>query len=86
LLEVARVSNGVKEIIDLRAEPRRALFVLDDDPAELISTIDPASEPSELLTIWLDTVREGLRRTDRLGEVELDQESIEQLRSLGYLE
>ncbi len=62
------------------------LFDLSSDPAELKNLVvddGPATDP---LLECLGTISEGLGALDRLSSKKLDEETIEQLRALGYIE
>ena len=89
LLEVALVTGTApgrtKEVLDLRRTDRR-LFALDDDPREYASTVDDASPPSLALRGWLERVRAALALADDAPPRVLDDEAMEELRALGYLE
>lgn len=85
LIQVARLAGGVKEIY--RTGKRQRLeFDLYEDPLELGSRIEPTSDPSSELTAWLELVRQGLDESDALAPAQLDDETIEQLRALGYID
>lgn len=86
LLEVAIVSGGRKETLRLKGGEDLSLYDLAEDPGEKHSLAREAQQPSEALEAWLDEVREGLEAADSLPPPSLDDESIEQLRSLGYLD
>ena len=85
LLEVARVENGRKETLRTRSDHRR-LFDLGRDRKELNSLVADDTAPSEDLVRWLEAVREGLAAADELPAAELDDEAIEKLRALGYID
>lgn len=85
LLEVGLVRNGRKELF--RVEPgRHRLFDLTSDPAETDDLSAPDAEPSDALLEWMATVYAGLDALGRMPVDELDAESVEQLRALGYLD
>ncbi len=85
LLEVGRIFEGHKEILRVKSENRR-VFDLTRDGAEENSLAARGSAPSEQLLEWLRSVQEGLTSSDELPPTSLDEESIEQLRALGYIE
>jgi arylsulfatase A-like enzyme len=85
LLSVGRIANDHKEIIELKGN-RRLLFDLKDDPGELRSLVDPSSAPSDELVQCLGEISEGLGSLDRLKVNKMDDETVEQLRALGYIE
>jgi len=82
LLEVGVVSGGVKDI--LRKGSIRRRFDLTADPAELINLAEPQSDPTGDLRAWIERVDSGLQDADRSPAQELDDETIERLRALGY--
>jgi hypothetical protein len=85
LLEVGRLSGEQLEVLALGRRERR-LLDLGDDRAGRSLRVDPASPPSPELTACLDEIRAGLAAADRAPAPELDQESIDELRALGYLD
>jgi arylsulfatase A-like enzyme len=86
LLEVGLFEGPRKEIYRLRGN-QLELFDLAEDPRELRSLVEADGEPSERLRMCLRVIVQGLADADAELEVdELDAESIEQLKSLGYLE
>ena len=82
LLEVGRIEGTVKEVFDLRTSTATA-YDLAADPEELDGLTGPASA---FLMECLGEITQGLGALDHLTSDTLDQESIEQLRELGYLE
>ena len=72
-----------KEVYRLKGE-KHQVFLLDKDPHELKPRVAESLSPE--LQSWLDAVREGLARTDHAPVPELDPESIEKLRALGYID
>ena len=88
LLAVGLVADGDrKEILRVKNEDAiRMLFALGVDPKESESTVVDDSPPSETLARWLSEVREGLEASDELPPPSLDQESLDQLRALGYID
>ncbi len=84
LLEVAIVENGRKEILRLAGVHR--LFDLRADPRESKNLTAAESKASPALADWLARVQQGLKSLGNLPVAELDPESIEQLRALGYLD
>ena len=87
LLEVGLVRDERKEIYRIRRQ-RRSLFDLESDPLENNSLGGMKETPTEGLLDWMQSVSNGLNRLDEtLPLVEaLDEESVEQLRALGYIE
>ncbi|MCP4908536.1 MAG: hypothetical protein GY910_26475, partial [bacterium] len=84
LLEVGRIAGQEKEILRTRSG-RRRVFDLSRDVAERRNLAD-GDEASEELTDWLRQVREGLAASDELPAPSLDEESLERLRALGYID
>ena len=85
LLEVARVENGRKEILRIKNDHRR-LYDLPRDRKELRSLVAQHTSASDDLARWLEEVREGLAAADHLPPAELDDEAIDKLRALGYID
>lgn len=85
LLEVAVVGDEHKEILRLGGHTRM-LFDLGQDPQELHSQVPASSEPSPDLVRCLGEISAGLGALDRLATRKLDQETVERLRALGYLD
>ena len=85
LLSVGRIDGDRKEIIIIKGN-ERLLFDFGDDPHELRSLVDPTSPPSADLVQCMGEIGEGLGSLDRLKVKKLDDETVEQLRALGYLE
>ncbi|HEX5760671.1 MAG TPA: sulfatase [Thermoanaerobaculia bacterium] len=85
LLEVALLSGTRKEILRLDGA-RRWLFDLARDPAERRSQAGSATRVSLELERWMAQVQQGLVASDRQMPIELDPESVEKLRALGYAE
>ncbi len=83
LLEVGVVREGFKEFIR-PAERRHWRFDLRGDPRELTNLALSASDPTASLQTWMEVVGTGLSRTDAAMPQPLDEETIEQLRALGY--
>ena len=65
---------------------RRWLFDLARDPAERRGQAADAGAASAELRRWMAQVQQGLAASDRLAPIELDPESVEKLRALGYAE
>lgn len=83
LLEVGQVEHGQKEILRVTND-KHWLFDLTKDPKELANKA--SGDPSAELHQWLEKVREGLASSDALPPAELDEEAIEKLRALGYID
>ncbi len=84
LLEVGRIADRRKEILRVRSQ-RLRIFDLSKDVRE-VKNLAESSDPSTELSTWLQEVREGLAASDELPPPSLDEESIEQLRALGYID
>jgi arylsulfatase A-like enzyme len=85
LLEVGRIEAKRKEVLVVRRNERR-VFDLEQDRAETNSLVPPTSKPSDELRAWLREVQAGLERSDELPPPSLDEETLERLRALGYLD
>ncbi len=83
LLEVALVGSGGKEVYRLKNEKHQIYEIL-KDPGEKKPQQLEALSPE--MQAWLKDVREGLSRSDHAPVPELDPESIEKLRALGYID
>jgi arylsulfatase A-like enzyme len=87
LLEVSLVRDSHKETLRLKGGPEVQAFDLARDPGENKSLISGApATASAGLEAWLQEVEAGLRSADDLPPPALDAESVEKLRSLGYLD
>ncbi len=84
LLAVGRIAGRQKEILRVRSG-RRRVFDLTRDAGERRDLADGAEASTEL-TDWLQQVRAGLTASDELPAPALDEESLEQLRALGYID
>ncbi len=85
LLSVGVVQGDRKEILRVKNNSHM-LFDLAADRGELTSLVvesDPLSDP---LLECLGTISEGLGALDRLTSKKLDDETIEQLKALGYID
>ncbi|MCP4656229.1 MAG: sulfatase-like hydrolase/transferase, partial [bacterium] len=85
LLEVGLVGAMHKEILRVKGGNRRT-FDLASDPVEARSRVALKSEPSEELRRWLEQVEGGLIAADNLPSPSLEEEDLEQLRALGYID
>jgi arylsulfatase A-like enzyme len=81
LLEVGVVRGSFKEVVRF-GENGHWRFDLDRDPREILNLAQ--SEPTLTLREWMEIVDTGLDRTDEAAPPPLDDETIEQLRALGY--
>ncbi len=85
LLEVGRVSGTRKEVLEVKSG-RVRIYDFRSDPGEVRNLAPPDAEPSPDLVTWLEAVRAGLRAASDIPAAELDAESRERLRALGYLD
>ena len=85
LLEVGVVSGQTKETYRVRGK-KLAVFDLETDPGELVNLAPASANPSDNLAACLARVSRGLGSLDHLAARKLDNETVEQLRALGYLE
>jgi len=85
LLEVAVIDGARKEIFEI-GKNRKLAFDLDADPLERTSAVARDEDPTERLLGWMRAVYEGLSSFDDIPPEPLDDESIERMRSLGYVD
>ncbi len=85
LLEVGIIEGERKETLRVDTNVR-VLFDLRADPGELHSLVAPGSTPRPELIRCIGDISTGLGSLDRLTTKKLDDETVEQLRALGYLE
>ena len=85
LLEVGVIDGSRKEIFRVNSN-RRETYDLINDPHELHDLSADKQPPSEMLLGWMRRVYDGLTSLDDAPPEPLDEESIEQLRSLGYVD
>jgi arylsulfatase A-like enzyme len=85
LLEVGVVSGQTKETYRMRGA-NLSLYDLEADPGELVNLSPSGASPSKELAACLARVSSGLGSLDHLAARKLDDETVEQLRALGYLE
>lgn len=86
LLEVGMLQGESKELWRIKGQDTRSLFDLEADPGELDNRVEPRSGLSAELAAWLEEVEAGLAASDELPPPSLDEESLEQLEALGYLD
>lgn len=86
LLAVGWVTQGRKEVYSVRGRGERLVFDLTADRAEVENLATGDDPASEVLGTWLSDVRAGLKASDELPAPALDEEAIERLRSLGYID
>jgi arylsulfatase A-like enzyme len=85
LLAVGVIDGGRKEILRIMGSEHLS-FDLAEDPLELDNLVTIDSSPSEALLECLGSVSQALGALDRLATQKLDDETVEQLKALGYLE
>lgn len=85
LVEVARVSEGKKEILRVKRGVRW-VYDLHRDPTEKNSEVPLKSTASQALSDWLEIVQSGLALSDELPPPVLTGEEIERLKALGYID
>ena len=84
LLEVGVIDGDRKEVFRIKKN-RRMVFDLGADPFELASATDKKADPTERLLSWMRAVYDGLSSFEDMPPEPLDDESIERMRSLGYV-
>ena len=85
LIGFAMIDGTTKEIV----KPDRKLhelFDLSRDPEETKNLNGDGFQPSERLRGWMEAVEKGLKAVGDLPIRDLDEEEIEKLRSLGYID
>jgi arylsulfatase A-like enzyme len=85
LLSVGLVRDERKEILRVKNNSHM-LFDLGEDPQELTNLVTVDSSPSPDLLRCVGSISDALGSLDRLTTKKLDDETVEQLRALGYLE
>jgi arylsulfatase len=85
LLSVGLVDGDTKEILRVKNDTH-SLFDLTRDPGELENLVAENGPASERLLSCLGVISEGLGALDRLAAKKLDDETVEQLKALGYIE
>jgi arylsulfatase A-like enzyme len=85
LISVGFVHNERKEILRVKNNSHM-LFDLEEDPGEVVNLVTEDSGPSPELLRCFGSISEALGSLDRLSANTLDEETVEQLRALGYLE
>jgi arylsulfatase A-like enzyme len=85
LLEVGVIHDEKKEIFHVGTN-RRQLYDLTSDPREEDDLSEKKAEPTEGLMTWMRTVFDGLSAVEDSPPEPLDEESVEMLRSLGYVD
>ncbi len=85
LLQVGVIAGSRKETVHVPKQTR-LVFGLDVDPFELAAQTTAHEDASERLLGWMQTIDEGLGSFANTPPQPIDEESIEQLRSLGYVD
>ena len=85
LLWVGVINGDRKEIVKVSRQLVQ-IYDLADDPGELNTLASVDDQPSDALAACFARVAEGLGSLDTLATQKLDDETVEQLRALGYLE
>ncbi len=85
LLEVGMIHGWKKEVFRI-GNNRRKLFDLANDPGETRNLSSREQEPTGLLVDWMESVYDELLAFEDMPPEILDPESIEQLKSLGYVD
>ena len=73
--EIVKVSRQLIQIYDLGADPKEI---------DNLASID--AKPSDALAACFARITDGLGSLDKLAVQKLDEETVEQLKALGYLE
>jgi len=85
LLEVGVLQKNIKEVFRVESGQRQ-LYNVAEDSGELFNLTPPKVDPTEGLLNWMRIVYNGLSQFEDAPPKPLDEESIEQLRSLGYVD
>ena len=85
LLWVGMIGDERKEILQVNRQYLQ-IFDLAADPGELENLATTASRPSDQLLACFAEISTGLGNLDQLATQKLDDETVEQLKALGYLE
>jgi arylsulfatase A-like enzyme len=85
LLEVGVIHDEKKEVFHV-GKSRRQFYDLTADPLELQDLSEKKADPTEGLMTWMRTVFDGLIAVEDSPPEPLDEESVEVLRSLGYVD
>lgn len=85
LLQVGIIRDGLKEILTVHPEASEA-FDLESDPREARPLDGQAPTERATLAAWRSEVRRGLAAADHLAAEPLDEESLQRLRALGYVD
>jgi arylsulfatase A-like enzyme len=85
LLWVGVINNDIKEMIKVSRNLVQ-IYDIAADPGELETLARADEKPSDALAACLARVATGLGSLDKLATQKLDDETVEKLRALGYLE
>jgi len=85
LLWVGVIRDDRKEIIKVSRQLIQ-IYDIASDPGELITLASIDTRPSDELAVCLGRITEGLGSLDKLAVQKFDDETVEQLKALGYLE
>jgi arylsulfatase A-like enzyme len=83
LLQVGMLAGDIKEILEVNGH-NLELFNLRRDPGEQESLVAETRDPSAELSAWYEQVTNGLETAGHFPPPVLDEESVEQLKALGY--
>lgn len=84
LMALARIQGGTKEIAQINRKEHK-VFDLEDDPRELQNLNGAGYQPSEELQGWIEHVETALSSAE-VPAVKLNEEDIEKLKALGYVD
>ena len=83
-MALARIQGGTKEIAQINRKEHK-VFDLEDDPRELQNLNGAGYQPSEELQGWIEHVETALSSAE-VPAVKLNEEDIEKLKALGYVD
>ncbi len=85
LLWIGVIEGHRKELVQVNRQYLQT-FDLESDPGELVNLAATDSRPSQQLLACFAEISSGLGALDRLATQKLDDETVDQLKALGYLE
>jgi arylsulfatase A-like enzyme len=85
LLWVGVIKGDLKEIVKVGRQVIQ-MYDLATDPSELETLVSADAKPSDALAACFARITENLGSLDKLAVQKLDDETVEQLKALGYLE
>lgn len=85
LLQVGMIAGSSKEVLRL-GSGQLWRYDLERDPRETAPPLPAEARPSAALAACLEEVRRGLAAADNLPAPPVDEETLEQLRALGYID